>query len=121
MKNIKNCNEIDDIKEMINKNRFCLTNALLDAEKLTDDRINNLDIDLIEDIVTNQIDRVIINEAKKDKMSYRLTQYQLELDIWVNDELYRVTNWFTYDKKENTFEDSEVYADNDYYHKSKVS
>lgn len=111
MKNIKSPQELAKIKEMIEQDKFCLANCLLDAEKLTNDKINNLDIDEIENIVINQIDRIIINEAQKDKFTYKLTQYKLELDIWIKDELYRITNWFTYDKKENTFQDAEVAED----------
>ena len=116
MKSIKNNLEILKIKEMINANRFCLTNALLDAEKLTGDKINTLDIDEIEHTVTNDINRIIIVSAFKDARTYRLLEYNLELDIWVKDEMYRITNWFTYDKKEKTFEDADVYADNNYYY-----
>ena len=116
MKSIKNNLELLHIKEMMDNDRFCLTNALLDAEKATGDKINDLDIDGIENTVTNDIDYLIIVAASKDLRSYRLLEYKLDLEIWVKNELYRVTNWFTYDKKEKTFNDTEVYADNGYYY-----
>ena len=51
MKSIKNNLELLHIKEMMDNDRFCLTNALLDAEKATGDKINDLDIDGIENTV----------------------------------------------------------------------
>jgi len=84
----------------------------MDAQKLTDNKINDLDLDTIEHVVLNDIDRIIITQAEKVKMSYKENRYKLDLDIWINNELYRASNWFTHNKKEDVFEDSEVYADN---------
>ncbi|HEY8891054.1 MAG TPA: hypothetical protein VIM70_12445 [Clostridium sp.] len=109
---VRNNLELDKIKSLIVRDPFCLTCCLPEAQKLTDNKINDLNLDTIEYIVNNKIERIIINQAEKIKMSYKENRYKLDLDIWINNELYRTLNWFTHNKKDDIFEDSEVYADN---------
>jgi len=109
---IKNNLELERIKSLITRDPFCLTYPLLDAQKLTDNRINDLDIDTLEHTVLHNIEHIIITQAEKVKMSYKENRYKLDLDIWINKELFRLTNWFVYNKKDDVFEDAEIYADN---------
>jgi len=109
---IRNNLELEKIKALIHRDPFCLTCCLLDAQKLTDNKTNDLDIDELEYIVTHDIDRIIINQAEKLKKNYKENHYKLDLDIWIDNELYRTSNWFTHNKKDDIFEDSEVYAEN---------
>ena len=109
MKNVKNQNEIDKIKDLINMNRFCLKDTLLDGIKKTDNRINNLDIDKIEDIVENQIQLINIWKLQKEKRFYNRTDYLVKADIYLtNGDIYEVSNWFGYIKNKEIFEDSVI-------------
>lgn len=109
MVNVKNEKQKDKIKELININRFCLVNALLEAELLTGDRDNSLDIDTIENIVEHEIDIINLWEVKKEKRRYNRTDYFLQADIYLkNGDVYRIKNWFGYLKFKNIFEDSEI-------------
>jgi len=109
---IRNNLELERIKSLIHRDPFVLTYCLLDAQKLTDNKINDLDIDTLEHTVLNNIEHIIITQAEKVKMSYKENRYKLDLDIWINKELFRLTNWFVYNKKDDIFEDAEVYSDN---------
>lgn len=109
MRYVKNENEKDMIKELINMNRFSLKDSLLDAECLTGNRINNLDIDKIEYIVENEIKTINLWGVQKEKRTNNRMDYLIEADIYLkNDEIYRIKNWFGYIKSKNLFEDSEI-------------
>jgi hypothetical protein len=109
MRNVNNFEEKQQLKELLNLNRFSLKDALLDAKKLSGDRTNNLGIDNIENIVENEIQQLNVFDVMKDKKDYRRTEYLIELDIMINDEVYRIKNWFVFDRKLNVLEDSSIY------------
>jgi len=109
---VRNYSELERINSLIHRDLFCLAYCLLDAQKLTGNKINDLDIDTLEYVVIHNIDRIIINQVEKLKMSYKESRYKLELDIWINSELFRINTWFIYNKKDDIFEHAEIYMDN---------
>lgn len=104
--NIKSTKELNNIKYLINKNRFCLTPLLSDIEILNTDNLENIATNLKnEDIKIISIEKEIRN--------YRIKHYKINLNIKINESNYNIVNWFIYDKYKNIFEDEEVFADNE--------
>lgn len=105
---VRNQKELNIIRDLIDMNRFCLKDSLLDAEKMTNDRVNNLDIDQLENIVQNDIQVINIFEVKKDARNRNRVDYLVNADIYIKDDVYRIKNWFGHLKNKNMFEDSEI-------------
>ena len=106
MRNVKNTIELNFILDSINNNRFCLKDALLDSTNITGNKINNLDINEIEYIVENEITAINLFDIKKESRNKNRIEYLIEGDIYINDNIYRVKNWFSYLKNKDIFEDS---------------
>lgn len=108
--------EIDKIENMILADKLCLSNIILDAEQLTRDGINNIQVDEVENILLNEFESILINNMLKDTYSNKnLVAYKIDAILQFKNNNYRINEWLVLNKKNNILADPEVMDDNDHY------
>ena len=115
VRRVRNLKELNSLQQRILKDPLILSNIILDAEKLTGNRINTLEVYEVENYLINNLEALCINEVLKDVRSNKLVSYKINAILQFNDDNYRINEWFTLNKINDYFFDWEVMEEHDYF------
>lgn len=93
-------NLINFLKNRINSNKFCLLSAI----EMIDDNF------YAEDIPYNEYDKInfkILDVLSQEKDNYDLKDYRLQIEIYINKDIYIIKDWFRYKYSTKEFEYAE--------------